>query len=453
MSLKYFSKAELPFWQNGLGDDFALIENPGYIFPKHEVVPLAKKFRELDELDAVVMDMDGTTTTTEVLCIHSLEYMVRCITGRLTCDEWHGLDETNDYPHIIGNSTTKHVEYLVKTYKKEIKTEALKRFFIKAAVRTLCFGKDPSRIAEVKNNLLSFGVNKLQFASELDTVIETGIGNFEQCSAVHELIEKNFNDCKIDTENDAVRAAIDIYYARYHEILALISTGNGEKIVRELGLPPDRHLIEPMSGALLLLLLLKGKLHKSFGKFENFIKQHLQLLEKEIDDPETKMAALQHLSAKFDRKPVKIAVVTSSIKYEADIVLAQVFNIFRSVISGLKLPEEETAELTALFRNHNSFYDAVVTASDSSEIRLKPFRDLYSIALHKLAVPVERFNRVIGFEDSESGNVAIRAAGIGLAVAVPFAQTAGHNLNAAAYIAHDGLPEVIFKKQLFLKLH
>ncbi len=83
MAIKYIEKAEVPFLMNGLSDEFALIENPGYIFPKFEVVPLAKKLKSITDLEAVVMDMDGTTTTTEVLCIHSLEYMIRQITGRM----------------------------------------------------------------------------------------------------------------------------------------------------------------------------------------------------------------------------------------------------------------------------------------------------------------------------------------------------------------------------------
>lgn len=53
---------------------------------------------------AIVQDMDGTTT--ENLCLHSLETMVRRVTARLTPAQWTGLDRARDYPHIIGNSTT-----------------------------------------------------------------------------------------------------------------------------------------------------------------------------------------------------------------------------------------------------------------------------------------------------------------------------------------------------------
>jgi hypothetical protein len=171
----------------------------------------------------------------------------------------------------------------------------------------------------------------------------------------------------------------------------------------------------------------------------------------EIETPvDSQLGILQQLATRFEQSPVKIAVVTSSIKYEADIVLTEIFKVFREQIKKMPLKEAVIEELIEHFSDHNLFYDAVVTASDSSEIRLKPHRDLYSLALHRLAVPTEKFDEVIGFEDSESGNLAIRAAGVGMAVAVPFAQTAGHNLNSASYIAKGGIPEVIFKKHLFL---
>jgi len=446
MSIKYIEKNEIPFLLNNLGEDFALIENPGYVFPNFEIVPLAKKAKKVNNLIAVVMDMDGTTTTTEVLCIHSLEHMIRQITGRMTKDLWSGLDADKDYPHIIGNSTTKHVEYLIRTYRDAIDIESLKRAFIRAAVRTICFGKDPSRIDEVKNNLVSLGLGKLQFAAELESVIATGVGNFGQCPAVQTLVNKNFQDFKIETENDVVRAAIDIYYSRYHEILARIADGDSNRIIKELELPTGKHLIEPMPGALLLLLLLSGKVEF----LRSWLLEHYDLT-LEIETPvDSQLGTLQQLATRFEHLPVKIAIVTSSIKYEADIVLTEIFKVFREQVKKMPLKESVTAELEEQFSDHNLFYDAVVTASDSSEIRLKPHRDLYSLALHRLSVPTDKFDEVIGFEDSESGNLAIRAAGVGMAVAVPFAQTTGHNLNSAAYIAKGGLPEVIFKKHLFL---
>lgn len=450
MSIKYIEKSEIPFLYKGMGEDFAMIENPGYIFPRFEIVPLAKKSKKVEDIVAVVMDMDGTTTTTEVLCIHSLEFMVRQITGRMSKEEWHGLDEKNDYPHIIGNSTTKHVEYLIKTYRDNIDIEHLKKAFIKAAVRTICFGKDPNRVAEVKNNLVSLGLRKLCDALELSAIISKGPSEFKNSIGLQSLTIQNINEFRIETEHDVVRAAIDIYYARYHEILAIIAEGKGAQIIEELNLPLGRHLIEPMPGALLLLLLLKGKLKGIVPQLKQYLLYNFKIFDKPELDIDSEIGFLQNLAAKFEENPAKIAVVTSSIKYEADIVLNEVFAVFREQLGEMGLNSETIKEFFALFTDHNQFYDAVITASDSSEIRLKPYRDLYSIALHKLSVPLEKFDQVIGFEDSESGNLAIRAAGIGMAIAVPFAQTAGHNLSAASYIANGGIPEVIFKNHLFL---
>ena len=91
-----------------------------------------------------------------------------------------------------------------------------------------------------------------------------------------------------------------------------------------------------------------------------------------------------------------------------------------------------------------------MTASDSSEIRLKPHRDLYSLALHGMGVPPDQYDRVAGFEDSESGVIAIRAAGVGCCVALPFTQSAGHDFAAAVHVLKGQFPEVILNHRCFL---
>ena len=103
------------------------------------------------------------------------------------------------------------------------------------------------------------------------------------------------------------------------------------------------------------------------------------------------------------------------------------------------------------FSDYKNVYDGLVTASDSSEIRLKPHRDLYSIALHQLGIEPKNFKNVIGFEDSESGTIAIRAAGVGLCCAVPFTDTSFHDFQAASYVLKNGLPEAIIKHNVFVK--
>ena len=56
-----------------LGAEFAVVANPAYIHPPYELYPLAPRITPpVARLAAVVCDMDGTTTTTEPLCLHSL---------------------------------------------------------------------------------------------------------------------------------------------------------------------------------------------------------------------------------------------------------------------------------------------------------------------------------------------------------------------------------------------
>ena len=133
------------------GDDFAVVQNPNYVYPPYELYPLPPKRTVLsDGVVGAVMDMDGTTTTTEPLCIHSLETMVRRITGHENDKEWAGLNEERDYPNIIGNSTTKHVEHLIRTYDPEIADDAFRFFYLYAVIWTLGKAVDQGRKNQVR---------------------------------------------------------------------------------------------------------------------------------------------------------------------------------------------------------------------------------------------------------------------------------------------------------------
>src|SRR5690606_37044905 len=88
--------------------------------------------------------------------------------------------------------------------------------------------------------------------------------------------------------------------------------------------------------------------------------------------------------ARFHKQPLRIAIVTSSLRYEASVVLNEVFNVLRDQIRSWPLEKPARERLLAAFAEPAAFYDAIVTAGDSSEIRLKPHRDLYSLALHRL---------------------------------------------------------------------
>src|SRR5262249_503007 len=124
-------------------------------------------------------------------------------------------------------------------------------------------------------------------------------------------------------------------------------------------------------------------------------------------------ALLLRAATRFQNAPLRIAVVTSSIRHEADIVLGELFSQLRETVTNWPVSGSTRERLARKFKSPASYYDAMITASDSSEIRLKPHRDLYSIALHRLGIAPEQFDCVLGLEDSESGLLAIRAAGVG----------------------------------------
>jgi hypothetical protein len=380
--------------------------------------------------------------------------MVRKISDRMTKNEWAGLDHQKDYPHIIGNSTTKHVEYLIRKYQSTIKLNELKSSYIFAALWTILIGKDDSRKEEVKNNLFSLGCSALLSNRRFVDLQKIKTTESKLKSSLKYFIEKYAHHLEIDSMSKFVRAGIDIYYQRYHEILLEITQGKSEKLAAELLGDKNKHLIEPLPGVGIFLALTKGLLGPESGKLSKLLIQHYHIKNPLAKDQFNSIVVekqLLKLSKSFTTNPLKIAVVTSSIFYEANIVLSEVFRILKDEVRHWNISSTRKRNILNKFENYQIFYDGFVTASDSNEIRLKPHRDLYSIALQKLAISKKDFDKVIGFEDSESGTISIRAAGIGHCVAVPFTKTEGHNLEAATYLSKGGLPEVILKKNLFIE--
>ncbi|MCB9784096.1 MAG: hypothetical protein H6751_14120 [Candidatus Omnitrophica bacterium] len=427
-------------------DDYAVIQNPSYVHPPFELCPLTPKKMTLEKGPrAMVMDMDGTTTTTEALCLHSLETMVRRITGRLSEEEWEGLNSETDYPHIIGNSTTKHVEYLVRTYQGAIDPVSMRTWAVRQSAWTLVNGQDENRTNEVMGNLRALGAGGLlEDAGFRDSIL--GAEDLEDLPSkfFSDLGERYLIGCDLNDFTNQVRLSVDIYYHRYHEILRELQLGEGALLSREILGSSDHRLIEPMPGVGVFLALIKGWLGKEAADLADLVQGHLA---SEVSEGKERLI---ELGRRFEKTPAKVAVVTSSIRYEADIVLNEVFGVLRKEIHGWPISEERKEKILLHFSSPEQYYDAIITASDSSEIRLKPHRDLYSLALHRLGVPVEQFDQVIGFEDSESGVIAIRAAGIPLCVAVPFAETGGHSFDAASHVCQGGLPEVLLEHGLFL---
>lgn len=425
--------------------EFSYVANPSYLFPAYELYPLAAKPKiPLQRLVGVVTDMDGTTTTTETLCIHSLEMMVRRMTGKHTPAQWRGFIK-RDLPHIIGNSTTKHVEYLLSTYKKLLRPADIRKSFFYAALWTLAFGNDEARRQEVQDNVKAMGISiavmerygKVLARGRTDAALErTALRCYRQFG----------ERLPVTDFTTLVRIGIDVYYQCYHAILEQLRHGRGEALTH---ITNGKPLIAPMPGVGIFLALLKGWLGSEAGKLTPLLVEDLHSTSAQRAGYKER---LQRLGVYFQKHPVRIAVVTSSIFYEGDIVLTEVFRMLHKGVADWPLSTKRRRYIREYFKDYRSTYDAVVSASDSSEIRLKPHRDLYSIALHRLGVTPKDFSSVLGFEDSEPGLLAIRAAGVGMSVAVPFAQTRGHDFSSASAVLSQGLPEAILERNVFLPI-
>ncbi|MCU7495695.1 MAG: hypothetical protein HF314_16575 [Ignavibacteria bacterium] len=454
MSKKFISRDDAVEMIDCLGDEFTVIKNPDYIFPAYEICPMAGKVHSVKgTIPAFVMDMDGTTTTTELLCLHSLEYMIRLFTGRMSGDEWAGLDHALDYPHIIGNSTTKHVEYLVEKYGNSFRKDDIKNSFIHAALWTLMNGRDEKRKEEVRNNVKILKLSPM-LQDPVFKRMEMNPTSFEITPEILKNFTDNYgSDFSCPTFDSLVRAGIDVYYKRYHEILETIKKGEGRRVALDIFHEAEKHLIESMPGVLTFLSIINGWI--AGEEIVYFMPQLLKDyktrtgIEFPCDSVHDVQASLKQLAGNYRKNPAKKALVTSSIFYEADIVMKELMAMLQFQVMNIDMPKLLKEFLLEKFSDYNNVYDAFITASDSSEMRLKPHRDLYSTALYKLHVPKEQFNRVAGFEDSESGTIAIRTAGIGLCVALPFAQTKKHDLSAACYVCEGGLPEVLLRHKLF----
>lgn len=423
--------------------EFAVVKNPSYIYPPFDYYPLAAPNKNPEMLKAVLMDMDGTTTSTEVICIYALETMVRRMADCMDKEQWEGVDHVKDLPFIIGNSTTKHVEYLLHTYKHLIKAEPVFHSFLEAAWWTMKFGQDAKRKEEVIQNLKK---------EQLDGLIESIMAS----ESPEQLIALAGNKPETFSFTTLVSLGIDIYYETYHRMLALLKEGRAAEVKSKVlgSSHSEENIISPMPGIPVLIPMLKGWLGADAGLFTDYlVGEWEQAAEEPMDTMMMNQveASLIALGVHFEQNPVKLGLVTSSIFYEADIVIREVLTVMSGIIASCKLPDSKKKKILAAYKDYHRVYDAFVTASDSNEIRLKPHRDLYSIALHQVGLHPADFDKVAAFEDSQSGTIAIRAAGIGCCIAVPFAQTKNHNFEAATHQLQAGVPQAMLEHFMFLK--
>ncbi len=435
-----------------LGEEFAVVRNLSHVFPPYDIYPLAPACTHVaNGLKAAVMDMDGTTTTTEPLCINALETMVGRISGRIADPEWAGLDPDQDYPHIIGNSSTRHVEYLLQTYLETINPTNFMEALVHAAAWTLGFSQDASRVHDLESMLSVLGIASLKSDHRFLALTQLPRHDGEaEKKAIATLALEISHAYPANDFPRLTRAGVEIYYQRYHELLSAVAAADGAPLPKHLRAPSDGLLIQPMPGIGVFLALISGLLGDEAGECYEALAAHLHVNEVPHPDAAQGKLKLERLGKHFAAQPAKVALVTSSIAYEAEVVLGEVFRQLLEDLSHWGLSAEVKTRLAGRFASPATFYDAIITASDSCEMRLKPHRDLYSLALGRLGLHPEEFGDVAGFEDSESGTIAIRAAGISVSCALPFHMTSGHAFEAATHTCPGGLPQVMLAEQCFL---
>lgn len=447
LSDKHLSAQHAGQWIQTAQHPFTLIQNPPYVFPPYELCPMAPAATQLaDGVEGIVMDMDGTTTTTEVLCIESLAKMTMAMAGESLENASASLDPVRDYPNIIGNSTTKHVEYLIQTYGARFQKKSICWHFIESTAWTLSQGMDEMRKKEALNSQVVLGLASLQDDPDWQALLSAERGE-NRDRLLSNLTDRYLSRLTVENLNDQSRAGIEIYYRHYHETLAVIEEQGG------CCSATGKAMIDPMPAIGITLALLKGWLGADLALLRDMLVRQLQERDPDADMSDVLTASeLAQLGRYFEKHPVKLALVTSSIASEATIVLREVFRVLQSEMKEWPLADARKETLIQAFQSPDKVYDAQITASDSSEIRLKPHRDLYSVALHSMGIGPDAFHKVAGFEDSESGTIAIRTAGIPLCCALPFAMTKDHRFEAASLVCQGGLPEVILKHNFFLPL-
>jgi beta-phosphoglucomutase-like phosphatase (HAD superfamily) len=435
--------------------EFACVRNIDYVASPIELYPLARQVRPpLEHVVAFAMDMDGTSTTTEPLALHALEYMVRRFTGRLDPAEWPGLDQQHDYPHVIGNSNFRHTEFLVGRYRDRLDHAAFRQAFFEAVVWTLAAMDDPQRRRDVTQNARHCGLGRLLDDGAFQRLVASGQVDSDNVGRLVEPLVRRFGDAfRYEHPGELVAAALDVYYMRYHSILRRVEQGRGAELSRELLGAGGRRLIEPMPGYDVFVPLAKGWLGPEIDGLYELLRSELLAKTGSTAKGGERDAArprLVRLAEQFRRHPAKLALVTASISYEAHASMKEVMAVASERVRDWPIAAEHRDRIAEQVLQPSAVFDALVNASDACEHRLKPHRDLYSLALQRMSIAKSDYRFCIGLEDTEPGIIALRAAGIGCAVALPNRDTQRQDYTAATMIVRGGLPELILRRNLLV---
>jgi beta-phosphoglucomutase-like phosphatase (HAD superfamily) len=435
--------------------EFVRVRNIDYVYAPCEIYPLAPRVRlPMARIGSITVDMDGTSTTTEPLALHSLEYMVRRFTGLRSHTDWPGLDAQHDHPHVIGNSNFRHTEFLVRRYRDRLDTTALAQGFFEAVGWTLANMDDPERRRIVQQNAVNCGLGDLLRESKFHRLVDSGVVSAENVGHLLQPFVGQFGGAfRCDAFGQLVGAALDIYYMRYHSILRQLEQGAGARLSQELLGDSGRNLVEPMPGYDVFLPLVRGWLGPESNALYEMLRDSL------LSRPDTHHTAaeldryrhrLGALAEHFRRHPAKVALVTASIAYETHTTMKEVVRVMRQRIEGWPIPASSRDALLDKLSDHRAGFDAFICASDACEHRLKPHPDLYSLALREMGIPKADYAGCVGLEDTEPGIIALRAAGIGAAIALPNHDTSRQDYAAATRIISGGLPELILVHNLLL---
>ncbi|MDP4172845.1 MAG: hypothetical protein Q8933_02650 [Bacteroidota bacterium] len=451
---RYITSDEASEIVTQLGLEFAVINNPDNVYPPFEIYPLTPKIQEAQkQLSSIVMNLEGIFASSEMLHLHSLEYMVRQISGRFEKEQWVGLDKIIDYPNLLNGSNANPVEFLIQRYHNFIKLDFFKEAYLHSALWTLILGKDEKRKEVVRKNLKDLGCGDLLNDPKLvEYVAQKEFGKYNANVITNYFLHKY--DLNLTLQNFIItaRAASDIYFKRVHEILELIKLGEGNNLAKEFFPGSEKLFIEPVAGIATMIAIVKGWLGGDaefiFNELNDTLKKNSSQNYR-ISDIESTRSNLKRLSLEFEKRPLAIALVSTETQYDTSIIINEALNIISSQIRRLKITEERKNLLIEKFSDYRNIFDTIVTFNDISKSRQKPFRDLYSTALSQLGLHQMRFNEILGIENSENGIISMRTSGIGLTVAIPPFKSNTQNLSEASFIAGGGIPEILLNYNCF----
>lgn len=436
--------------------EFAVFKNPGDDYPGYEYIPLAAKIvSPRDNLSAIIMDLKGSSINVNGLYLASLENLIRRISGRTTKSSWAGLDPLIDYPNLLGIHPQKQIEFLTSRYSNFIKQEYLKETYFYSLLWTLISDYDKLEQEKAKNQLIHFGCNDILNDSKFLEYAGKKTFDKHNANAITNHIIHKYGKCiSFNTFNDISIAALHIYNQQIHEILTIIKKNDNDSLTDLIRECSNKLLFEPVDGLGEFIALIKGWMDEDIEYTFNSLLEQLKsksLFSTKHVDIDIAKNKLVTLSRQFKLKPVKIALVTSSSLYETDVLLTDTFNSILTQIDSWAIPSDRKNILKQKFSGYLNIYDCIITSDNIGEMRFKPYRDSYSLALNKLGIQKHKLHEVIAFDDSQNGAISIRASGIGLCVAIPSNKITNHDFSAASFTLTGGLPEALLSYNLFLK--